>query len=178
MMVRPNSLLAVAALGALLSVGCSESSTSPTLVAPNTRLASGGSGSGGGTSGGGGTGGGGSTNTVPQVAGTWTGAETYDPSLASFFPFGTTFAQSFTFVEDASGNLTGTDNVMHVAISGKASSNGSIVFQDGAYYGQKITVNVTGSTTCSDGSTGSVLSGKFQRKDGFGTISLNNCPTA
>ena len=64
-----------------------------------------------------------------------------------------------------------------LAISGKASSNGTIVIQDGAYYGQKITVSTTGSLDCAGGSTGVVLSGKFQRKEGFGTISLNNCPT-
>jgi hypothetical protein len=66
---------------------------------------------------------------------------------------------------------------MHVAMTGKASSNGTIVLQDGVYYGQKVTVSITGSVVCSDGSTGTVLSGKFQRKEGFGTISVDNCPT-
>jgi len=174
---RTHSLIG-AALAGLFLTGCSDSPTNPTRVAPAGSVTSGGSGSGGGTSGGGGsTGGGGSASSIPQVAGTWRGQEHYDPSLSAFFlPGFMDPAMSLTLSEDAAGNLTGIDNIMAIAVTGKASSNGTVVIQDGSYYGQKITVSLTGSAACSDGSTGSVLSGKFQRKEGFGTISLDNCP--
>jgi hypothetical protein len=141
------------------------------LVSGSVALASGGSGSGSGSGGGGG---GGSTQVIPQVAGSWRGAERYDASLAIWnLPDAPI---SFLLIEDAAGNITGFDTRMNIPITGKASSNGSIIIQDGAYYGQKITVNITGTVACSDGSTGQVMSGKFQRKEGFGTISLDNCP--
>jgi len=174
---RTKSLIGAAAFAGLFLTGCNDSATSPTRVAPGGSLASGGSGSGGGTSGGGGSTGGGSTSSIPQVAGTWRGQEHYDPSLSAFFlPGFMDPAMSLTLSEDAAGNLTGIDNIMGIALTGKASSNGTVVIQDGSYYGQKITVSLTGSVACSDGTTGSVLSGKFQRKEGFGTISLDNCP--
>lgn len=142
-------------------------------VSVSPAFAQGGSGSGGGSI----SGGGGGTKPLPQVTGSWNGQEHYDPSLSVFFlPGFMDPAQSFTFVEDAAGNITGTDNIMHIAVTGKASGNGSIVIQDGTYYGQKLTGSITGSVTCSDGSTGTVVSGKFQRKEGFGTFSFDNCP--
>lgn len=176
-MTRTRSLLGAAAVTGVLLAGCSDSTTAPTRIAPTVSLASGGSGSGGGSlGGGGGTGGSGGSQSVPQVAGTWRGQEHYDPSLSVFFlPAFMNPPVSLTIVQDAAGNLTGTDNIMGIAITGKSSSNGTIVIQDGSYYGQKITVSLTGSVVCSDGSNGSVLSGKFQRKEGFGTISMDNC---
>jgi hypothetical protein len=186
MTTRSTTLLGLAALTGLVLAGCSDSVTGPTRFSPTQALASGGSGSGGGSigGGGGGTGGsggsggtGGNSASIPQVAGTWRGQEHYDPSLSAFFlPGFMDPPMSLTIVEDATGTLTGLDNIMGIAITGKASTNGSIVIQDGSYYGQKITVDLTGSVACSDGSTGTVMSGKFQRKEGFGTISLDNCP--
>jgi hypothetical protein len=130
----------------------------------------------GGSGGGGSSGGGGTVKAIPQIAGSWHGQEHYDPSLSVFFLPGFMDPMlSMTLVEDASGTVTGTDNLMHIAMTGTASSNGSIVLQDGVYYGQKLTGSVTGSVTCADGSVGSVVSGKFQRKEGFGTFSIDNC---
>lgn len=175
MTIRSTTLFGVAALSGLLITGCSSSMTSPPPATPTSPLASGGSSSGGSVGGGGS--GAGSTQSVPQVGGIWIGQEHYDPSLSVFLL--AAFMNppvSFTLVEDATGNLTGTDNLMGIAITGKASGNGSVVIQDGTYYGQKITVTISGSVRCSDGSTGSVMSGKFQRKEGFGTISMDNCP--
>jgi hypothetical protein len=169
---------------AFLATACSDATTGPTSVAtPLSATAlhsgSGSSGSGGSVSGGGG-GGGGSTASIPQVGGSWRGQEHYDPSLSIYFftPEAMNPPIAMTLVEDAAGNITGTDNGMSIVMTGKASSNGTIVLQDGVYYGQKITVSITGSVTCSDGSTGTVLSGKFQHKEGFGTISVDNCPIA
>jgi hypothetical protein len=177
MTIRSTTLLGVAALSGLLLTGCSNSMTSPPPVSPTGPLASGGSGSGGSVSGGGSGGGGGSTQSIPQVGGIWIGQEHYDPSLSVFIlPAFMNPPVSFTVVEDATGTLAGTDNLMGIAITGKASGNGTVVIQDGTYYGQKITVSISGSVTCSDGSTGSVMSGKFQRKEGFGIISMDNCP--
>jgi hypothetical protein len=180
MTMRSITLLGVAAIAGLFLAGCSDSITSPTRLSPNGPLASGGSGSGGsvsgGGSGGGGGGGGGSTQSIPQVAGMWNGQEHYDSTLSVFIlPGFMNPPVSFTITEDAAGNLTGTDDIMGIAITGKSSSNGTIVIQDGTYYGQKITVTVSGTVACSDGSTGSVMSGKFQRKEGFGIISMDNC---
>ena len=141
------------------------------FASSGVAFASGGSGSGGGGT----PGGGGSTAIIPQVAGTWNGQMTYDPSLAVFFPFGTSFNASWALVEDASGNITGIDNVMHVGITGSASGNGTIKLQDGTYYGFKDTMAVS-STSCSDGSIGKVMTGKFQDKEGFGVVTVNNCP--
>ena len=181
MTMRTTTLLGVAALAGLFISGCSDSSTSPTRLSPTDPLASGGSGSGGGSlSGGGGSAGGsgGGGGSIPQVAGTWRGQEHYDPSLSAFFlPGFMDPPVAFTLVEDAAGNLTGTDDRMGIAITGKASSNGTVVIQDGTYYGQKITVTLA-ATVCPDSSAGSVLSGKFQRKEGFGTISMDNCPAS
>jgi hypothetical protein len=130
---------------------------------------------------------GGSTTpkTLPQVGGAWNGQEHYDPTLAVFFPTAALMNPplSITLSEDAAGNLTGTDGTMIfsvtglVPMTGKASANGTIVVQETAYYGQKLTGSLTGSVTCSDGSIGQVFSGKFQRKEGFGTFSADNCPT-
>ena len=121
------------------------------------------------------TGGGGATiKAIPQVAGKWRGQEAYDPSLGVFImnpPL------AMTLNEDTSGNISGIDSIMSVSVSGKASDNGTVLLQDGAYYGQKLTGNITGAVTCSDGTTGQVLSGKFQRKEGFGTFSMTNCPS-
>jgi hypothetical protein len=172
---------AAVALVAVLATACSEAANGPTATGGSfTPTPSFSGGSGGGTSGGGsGGGGGGSTALLPQVAGIWNGQEHYDPGLSVFFlPAFMNPPVSFTFIEDAAGNITGVDNRMGIAITGKASSNGTIVIQDGAYYGQKLTMGLTGSVTCSDGSAGTVMSGKFQRKEGFGTVSMDNCPVA
>jgi hypothetical protein len=132
----------------------------------------------GGSGGGGSSGGGGGTpNTVPQIAGAWHGQEHYDPSLSVFLlPAFMNPALSMTLNEDVAGNLTGIDDIMHVAMTGKASANGSIVLQDGVYYGQKLTGSITGSVICSDGSPGTAMSGKFQRKEGLGTFAVDTCP--
>jgi hypothetical protein len=86
-------------------------------------------------------------------------------------------AMSFTITsEDASGNFVGRDNRMGVAISGKISDQGKAVLEDGLYYGQKITVDYTSkSVACADGTKGDLFIGKFQRKEGQGTIWLNTC---
>jgi hypothetical protein len=61
-------------------------------------------------------------------------------------------------------------------MTGKASANGSIVLQDGVYYGKKLIGSLAGSVICSDGSSGSAMPGKFQRKKGFGTFAVDTCP--
>jgi hypothetical protein len=88
--------------------------------------------------------------------------------------------------EDALGNLTG-------SVTGPTTSRrspqvarrpeDSIAFaQLFTAYGLRnsLSVSSTGSVVCADGSTGTVMSGKFQRKDfygsGSGTFSLDNCP--
>jgi hypothetical protein len=123
------------------------------------------------------------TNTLPQVGGVWHGQEHYDPSLSVFLlPVEMNPSLAMTLNEDAAGNLTGSGTYsfpnlsMPFGVTGRASSNGSIELQLGLFFGMKLTGSTTGTTTCSNGSTGQVISGKFQSKEGFGTFSLYNCP--
>lgn len=145
---------------------------SSTGVAFAASGSNGGGGSGGGTSSGGGSI---STKVIPSVLGVWGGYEQYTDQLGN--AVGLPMAMSFTVsTQDASGNLTGKDNRMGVSITGKISDTGKAVIEDGVYYGQKITVDYTSkSIACADGSKGDLFIGKFQRKEGQGTIWLSTC---
>lgn len=149
------------------------------LASASVAFAAGGSSSGGGGGGGGSTTGGGggsvSTKVIPNVVNTWGGYEQYVDQIGN--AVGAPMAMSFTISsQDAAGNFVGRDNRMGVTITGKISNQGKAVFEDGVYYGQKITVDYTSkSVACADGTKGDLFIGKFQRKSGQGTIWLNTC---
>jgi hypothetical protein len=174
-----NQSLVTAMGTALLSLsigaGCAAAAGAPdvqdsTASTGSVQQAQGSTGSSGGGGGGGGA-------ALPQVAGTWRGQLHYDASLSIYFqPSQMNPPVAMAVSEDATGALTGTDLRMGIPITGKASSNGTIVIQDGTYYGTKDTMTLSGSVLCADGSLGSVMSGTFHDKEAFGTIALDDCP--
>ena len=90
-----------------------------------------------------------------------------------------------TLNEDPAGNLGGlfcqSDSPAFPAfcqpLLGKVQSNGAVQMEFGTGGGASFKLNggITGSMTCVDGSTGVIIAGTFQVREGLGTFSLNSC---
>ena len=116
---------------------------------------------------------------VPQVAGVWHGQAHDDPSLSALVPTQSMNPSlQMNITEDSAGTLGGSGTlsvpqaIVPLRITGKASSNGTINIQ----MGMQMTGSISGRITCSNGSTGQVMSGKFTSKEAFGTFSIDTCP--
>ncbi|HXT14925.1 MAG TPA: hypothetical protein VN706_04805 [Gemmatimonadaceae bacterium] len=166
-----KTTLSLGALATALLLGACMDSTSPIPTSSRAVPA------GARMSGGGGGGGGGGVQIIPQVAGVWTGSQTFLPAITGAVAI--TVQASLTINEDAAGNLTGIDNMRRIPFTGKASTNGTISLVDvGGYGSRRTNLTITGSVACSDGSTATVLGGTFQQKEGGGPIAVNSCPGA
>lgn len=160
------------ALGLILIAACKDSTapTSPSVAAP---LYSQGSGSGGG----------GGSAPLPDVRGVWRG--TYHYEFAAFGPSDVTRDALVTLNEDAAGNLSGTfcqggrSSPGCNALGGKVQSNGAVQMEFSADGGTEGTFRlngaITGTTTCTDGSSAMAMSGTFRVREGSGTFAFNRC---
>jgi len=140
------------------------------LTMPATTIASG-----GGNGGGGGP--------VPQIAGTWRGQYTW--VVAAFGgPANVTNQALMTLDEDPAGNVVGSfcygavPSPGCLPLKGRVQSNGAVrlEFASGGGATFKLDGAITGTMACLDGSTGLVIAGVFQVREGSGTFSFNDCP--
>ena len=127
---------------------------------------------------------GGNGGTVPQIGGTWHGQYTWMVfATGATAPSEITRQVIMTLNEDAAGNLTGSFCLGQQSpgcfwLKGKVQSNGAVQIETGTGGGGsfKLSGIITGTMACLDGSTGTIIAGTFQVREGSGSFSFNSCP--